>query len=126
MTGIVPRVALAAVLSVVVAHAQDTQVYEPGNGVTLPQVVKQVRAEYTSEAMQQRIQGDVVLEGVVRDDGKVGDVKVSESLDSVYGLDEEAVKAFKQWEFKPGTKDNKPVAVRIHVVTSIARFALVR
>ncbi len=121
MTRFVPRVALAAVLSVAVAYAQDTQVYDPGNGVTLPQVVKQVRADYTSEAMQQRIEGDVVLEGVVRDDGRVGDVKVSESLDSVYGLDEEAVKAFKQWEFKPGTKDNKPVSVRIHVKM---RFAL--
>ena len=114
MNRFVLRVALAAVLSIAVAHAQN-QVYEPGNGVTLPQVVKQVRAEHTSEAMQQRIEGDVVLEGVVRDDGKVGDVKVSESLDSVYGLDEEAVKAFKRWEFKPGEKDAKPVAVRIHV-----------
>jgi len=27
----------------------------------------------------------------------------------------------KQWEFKPGTKDGKPVAVRIHVQM---RFAL--
>ena len=115
MTRILSRVTMAVLLSLAVAHAQDTQVYEPGNGVTLPQVVKQVRAEYTSEAMQQRIEGTVMLEAVVRDDGKIGDVKVSESLDSVYGLDEEAVKAFKQWEFKPGEKDAKPVAVRIHV-----------
>jgi periplasmic protein TonB len=114
MSRFVPRVALAAVLSVAVAHAQDT-VYTPGNGVTLPQVTKKVNAQYTEEAKQQRIEGDVVLEGVVRDDGKVGDVKVSESLDSVYGLDQEAVKAFKQYEFKPGEKDGKPVAVRIHV-----------
>ena len=121
MTRFVPRVALAAVLSVAVAHAQDTQVYDPGNGVTLPQVTKQVRAEYTSEAKQQRIEGNVVLETVVKDDGRVGDVKVSESLDAVYGLDAEAVKAFKQWEFKPGEKDGKPVAVRIHVQM---RFAL--
>src|SRR5262245_21165575 len=113
MPRFMPRVALAVLLSAAVAHAQDNQGYEPGNGVTLPQVGKQVRAEYTSEAMEQRIQGDVVLEGVVRDDGKVADVKVTESLDSVYGLDEQAVKAFKQYEFKPGEKDGKPVAVRI-------------
>jgi TonB family protein len=61
------------------------------------------------------------LAAVVLDDGKVGDVSVSQSLDSVHGLDEEAVKAMKQWEFKPGTKDGKPVAVRIHVQM---RFAL--
>ncbi len=108
MSRLLSRVTMAVLLSLAVAHAQDTTVYDPGDGVTLPQVVKQVRAEYTSEAMQQRIQGDVVLEAVVRNDGKVGDVKVSESLDSVYGLDEEAVKAFKQWEFKPGKKTPRP------------------
>jgi protein TonB len=101
--------------------AQNAQVYEPGNGVTLPQVLKQVQARYTDEAMQNRIEGNVELAAVVLDDGKVGDVSVSRSLDSVHGLDEEAVKAMKQWEFKPGTKDDKPVAVRIHV---IMRFAL--
>jgi protein TonB len=48
-------------------------------------------------------------------DGKVSDVEVTESLDSVHGLDANAAKAMKLWEFKPGTKDGKPVAVRIHV-----------
>jgi outer membrane biosynthesis protein TonB len=35
------------------------------------------------------------------------------SLDERFGLDNEAVKAARQWVFKPGTKDGKPVAVRI-------------
>src|SRR5437899_6988469 len=85
------------------------QVYEPGNGVSLPQVVKQVKAEYTSEAMRQMIEGTVGLDVVVKADGTVGDVKVTQSLDAVYGLDEQAIKAMKQWEFKPGQKDGKPV-----------------
>jgi protein TonB len=113
--------AVAIVSATVGTLAQDAQVYEPGNGVTLPQVVKQVHARYTDEAMQNRIEGNVELAVIVLDDGKVGDVSVSRSLDSVYGLDEEAVKAMKQWEFKPGMKDGKPVAVRIHV---LIRFAL--
>jgi TonB family protein len=40
---------------------------------------------------------------------------VVQSLDSEYGLDDEAVKALKQWEFEPGTKDGAPVAVRVDV-----------
>ena len=113
--------ALAILSTTIGMGAQTAQVYEPGNGVTLPQVVKQVQARYTDEAMQNRIEGNVELAAVVLDDGKVGDVSVSQSLDRVHGLDEEAVKAMKQWEFKPGTKDGKAVAVRIHVQM---RFAL--
>jgi protein TonB len=104
---------LAAILAVSSAHAQDTTVYMPGDGVSLPQVVKQVGPQYTSEAMRQMIEGEVVLDVVVKPDGAVGDVKVKQSLDSVYGLDEEAVKAMKQWQFKPGMKDGNAVAVRV-------------
>jgi protein TonB len=52
---------------------------------------------------------------VVRADGSVGDVQVKESPDAVYGLDQEAIRAMKQWEFKPGMKDGKAVAVRVDV-----------
>jgi TonB family protein len=63
----------------------------------------------------QRIEGTVVLESVVKSDGSVGDVSVVRSLDSVFDLDREAVKAMRQWEFKPGTKEGKDVAVKVVV-----------
>ncbi len=102
--------ALAAFVGV-----QDSTIYTPGNGVSLPQVVKMVKADYTEEAMQNRIEGTVGLEVVVLADGAVGEVKVFQSLDTVYGLDKNAVASMKQWEFKPGMKDGKAVAVRIQV-----------
>ena len=102
-------------LAVASAHAQQETVYTPGDGVSLPTVTKQVGPQYTSEAMANRIEGKVSLSAVVLADGKVGDVKVTKSLDSVYGLDEAAVKAMKQWEFKAGTKDGKSVAVRVAI-----------
>src|SRR5437879_11426616 len=108
-------IALATVLMSAGARAQDTTIYTPGDGVSLPQVVKQVGPHYTSEAMRQMIEGEVVLDVVVKSDGAVGDVKVKQSLDAVYGLDEEAIKAMKQWQFKPGMKDGKAVAVRVEV-----------
>ena len=98
------------------AQDQNPRIYgSKDQGVALPQVVKQVAAQYTREAMQQMIEGDVVLAVVVKDDGSVGDVQVKESLDAVYGLDAAAVKAMKEWQFKPGTKDGKPANVRIDV-----------
>ena len=97
------------------AQQADSTVYKPGDGVSLPSVVKEVRPQYTSEAMQQRIEGSVGLQCVVRPDGKVSDIKVVRSLDSVYGLDRKAAEALAQWEFKPGRKDDKPVAVHVEI-----------
>jgi TonB family protein len=96
-------------------RAQGDTVYEMGHGIKAPVLVKTVKAVYSKEAMDQRIEGTVLISAVVQADGKVGDVAVAKSLDAVYGLDREAVKAVKQYEFKPGTKDDKPVAVRVHI-----------
>ena len=87
----------------------------PGKDVLMPQVIRDVKPNYTASALKARIEGNVVMEAVVREDGSVGDVKVTKSLDTEHGLDEEAVKAMKKWEFKPGTKDGKPVRVAVQV-----------
>ena len=95
--------------------AQDAaHVYDPGNGITSPVVVRQVQAHYTPAAMTARLEGTVVLQSVVLADGTVGEVRVIQSLDTEHGLDEQAIVAMKQWIFKPGQRDGKPVAVRIH------------
>jgi protein TonB len=104
-----PAFVLAAILGVT-ATAQQ-QVYDPGNDVTLPVAVKEVKPSYTHASMAARIEGTVLLKSVVLADGKVGEVEVVKSLDPE--LDEQAILAFKQWEFKPGTREGKPVAVRI-------------
>lgn len=95
------------------ASAQKPTVYRGGNGVSLPSVVNEVKPQYTSAAMDAKIQGSVWLECVVNAAGDIDDVKVTRSLDPTYGLDDEAVKAAKQWKFKPGLKDGKPVSVAI-------------
>ena len=112
-------VAGALGLMVGVLAAQDApQVYKPGQGVTVPKIVKEVKPQYTQAARDAKIQGSVTMSAVVLEDGKVGEVQVTRSLDAVHGLDEEAVKATKQWEFTPGTKDGKPVAVRVDIEMS--------
>lgn len=88
---------------------------KPGPGVTLPTVVRQVKPEYTPEAQAARIEGPVLLGAVVLTDGSVDAITVERSLDGRYGLDQQAVKAMKEWKFKAGTKDGKPVPVKISV-----------
>ena len=91
-------------------------VYEAGtNGVILPTLIRDVRPNYTAEALRNGIQGTVVLSAVVLPDGTVGEVTVTRSLDTTFGLDAQAVLAAKQWLFNPGMKDGRPVAVRVTI-----------
>jgi protein TonB len=87
--------------------------YRPGNGVTTPVVLREVKPAYTSDAMRAKVQGSVLLECIVRPDGSVGEVKVVRSLDSVFGLDLEAMKAARQWRFRPGMRLGEPVPVLV-------------
>jgi TonB family protein len=90
-------------------------VYRPGNGINLPRVIREVRPNYTADAMRAKVQGTVWIEAVVLPDGSVGQVSVVRSLDTVFGLDQEAIKAAKQWRFAPGTRMGQPVAVLVTI-----------
>jgi protein TonB len=68
-----------------------------------------VKPAYTPEAMQARIQGVVTLEAVVLPDGTVGEVRVVRSLDRTFGLDQQAIKAVKEWRFRPGSRRGRPL-----------------
>lgn len=115
----VSAIATASAISAfpIAGDAQSTRVYKPREDatVTLPTVVHEVKPAYTREAMAKKIQGSVWLEAVVLTSGEVGDVQITTSLDPEYGLDQEAIQATKQWKFKPGTKDGKPVAVQVTI-----------
>jgi protein TonB len=89
--------------------------YRPGNGVLLPRILREVKPQYTADAMRAKVQGVVELEAVVLADGTVGEVRIVRSLDSIFGLDEEAVKAVRQWRFAPGTRLGQPVAVLVGI-----------
>jgi len=59
-----------------------------------------------------------IVEAVVLPDGTVGDVQIVRSLDNVFGLDQEAIKAAKQWKFMPGTRFGQPVPVLVTIELS--------
>jgi protein TonB len=92
-------------------------VYQIGNGVTSPRLIKEVKPNYTGDAMRAKLQGIVEMEAVVLADGTVDPnrIKITRSLDSTFGLDQEAIKAVKQWRFTPGTYKGQPVPVLVNV-----------
>jgi len=89
--------------------------YRPGSGVTTPILIREVKPAYTADAMRAKIQGSVWVEGDVQPDGSVTNVRVVRSLDPTFGLDQEAVKAARQWRFRPGLFQGQPVAVTITI-----------
>jgi protein TonB len=88
-------------------------VYQPGAGIDPPTLVREVRPIYTDEARRQRIEGDVILDIVVRSDGSVGSIRVKRSLGG--GLDQRAIDAVRQWRFNPAKRHGAPVDVAVEV-----------
>jgi len=89
--------------------------FHVGNGATPPVLIKEVKPQYTSAAMRARIQGTAILQVVVMPDGSVGATRVVRSLDSVFGLDEEALRAVKLWRFTPGKLGGRSVPVTVDI-----------
>jgi periplasmic protein TonB len=87
--------------------------YRPGAGITPPSLLHEVRPDYTEDARRLGIEGEVVLEIVVRRDGSVGDVKVLNGLRG--GLDRRAIDAVRQWRFSPARRHGTPVDVIVEV-----------
>ncbi|MPY87649.1 MAG: TonB family protein [Luteitalea sp.] len=87
--------------------------YRPGAGIDIPRILREIKPQYTAEAMRAKIQGTVWLECIVNTEGRCTNVRVTRSLDPTFGLDQEAVKAAQQWEFAPGKRQSDGVAVSV-------------
>jgi TonB family protein len=87
--------------------------FQPGAGIDPPTVIREVRPTYTDEARRRAIEGDVVLEIVVRRDGSVGNVRVRRTLGA--GLEQKAIEAVRQWRFVPARRHGTPVDVVVDV-----------
>jgi protein TonB len=90
----------------------------PGNGVTWPRLVQEVKPNYTPDAMRAQVEGMVELEILVLADGSVGRVNIVRSLDARFGLDQEAVNAVRRWRFDPGRQSGTAGPTRVGVELS--------
>jgi TonB family protein len=93
---------------------EDFIIGSPVRGRTSPpQVISRTTAKYTAEALRSGIQGKVLLSATVDKSGKVRDVQMEHSLDP--GLDQEAIKAIRQWRFQPGREAGHAVEVDVRM-----------
>lgn len=87
----------------------DTEPIHITVGVTKPVPIHKVSPRYTEAARRAGIQGAVIVEAIIDEQGNVDNVRVLRSLP--FGLDREAVSAVQQWKFTPAMMANKPVKV---------------
>jgi TonB family protein len=80
---------------------------------TSVEVLSKPPAQYTSEARQLRIQGDVVLSVTFLASGQVVVHGVVRGLG--HGLDEEAMRVAEQIHFRPATAKGRPIDVTTHI-----------
>jgi len=127
--GVRPSVAVPVLTLVVLSFVgaicwssgSRSRVYDLGADMTAPVPVVTPHPEYTASAMRAKIQGTVGVRCVVRPEGVCADVTVIRSLDRTYGLDDQAVRAIRDWRFRPALRAGTPVATRIDFEM---RFAL--
>lgn len=88
---------------------------QPGTeeDIGAPEPLHKVDPAYPASYVHDRVEGTVILYGVIRSDGSVGEVRILEGFDSV--LDENARAALEKWRFRPGTRNGVPVDVEVVV-----------
>jgi len=89
-------------------------------GYTPPRPVHTASPEYSEEARRKKIQGNVMVSVLVNEEGVPVDPRVERSLG--YGLDEKALEAALQYQFKPAMRDGQPVAMRIMIEESFKLY----
>jgi TonB family protein len=76
-----------------------------------PEPLRKVDPKYPPTLVAERVEGEVVLYGVIAADGSVGQIQVVRGVDDQ--LDENAKNALAQWKFKPATKAGEPIDVEV-------------
>jgi len=111
-TGSYGKVASAGIPTATTVAAMPKAVAEPV--ATTLEVLSKPPVQYTSEARQLRVQGDVVLRVTFLATGQVVVQGVIHGLG--HGLDEEARRVASQIRFRPATRDGRPVDLTTNIV----------
>jgi Ca-activated chloride channel family protein len=87
-----------------------------GPGVVGPRAVYSPTPTYPQSALKDRITGQVFMEAVVDEAGRVQSVRVTRSLRQ--DLDDSAVETLKTWRFEPARRDGQAMAAQLTITMS--------
>lgn len=97
-------------------HRAQGKQADKDKDVTKPVLINKVNPTYPEEAKKDKIQGEVILEAMIGQDGKVLDVTVKKSPDD--RLSKSAMEAVKQWTFQPA-KDAKGNVIKVKTTLTV-------
>ena len=89
---------------------------QPAPNTTRVQILEKPRPEYTDQARNNLVEGEIRLLVGFDADGTIGHILVLRTLG--YGLDQQAVRAARRIKFVPATVDGKPVPTVMQVLYS--------
>jgi len=80
-----------------------------------PVPLQKVDPQYPPTLITERVSGEVVLYAIIRRDGSVDSVQLVRGIDQQ--LDANAIKALRQWKFRPAAKQGTPVELEaiVHI-----------
>jgi protein TonB len=91
----------------------------PGGDVSYPVLVHRVEPDYPRAAILTRSEGVVILDAIITASGGVEEVQVLKSANVL--LDDAAMRAVRQWTYRPATLNGRAVRVRLTVTV---RFSI--
>jgi TonB family protein len=98
--------------------------YHVGDGVTAPKLISSVQPEYSKKMRKKKITGDCLVSLTADIDGNVSDAHLLTSTpdlsdkklhDAAMEMQNNCMKAVKQYRFEPATYQGKPVPVNLNV-----------
>jgi protein TonB len=90
----------------------------PGGAVSYPILFRRVEPDYPRAAILTRSQGVVILDAIITASGDVDEVRIFRSANPL--LDEAAVRAVRQWTYRPALLNGRPVRVRLTVTVKFS------
>jgi TonB family protein len=108
------RVASAGIPAMAAPTPAANAMAAPESKTSPPVLLSHAEPEYTTEARQLKIQGDVVLRVTITTDGQMVVHSVIHGLG--HGLDESAMRSAPTYKFRPATQNGQPVPYTTNII----------
>lgn len=96
-------------------EGKNTHHAPPSAELSGPVPLQKVDPKYPPTLISERVTGEVILYAVIRRDGSVDSIQLVRGIDEQ--LDANAIRALRQWKFRPGAKQGTPVELEaiVHI-----------